>query len=728
VNKLPEALDEIELSIWSTTPNGGGAKTYFVQAVERLAESDNERQILDRPTTFVPPDLSDVVDEPAAYGKRLGEALFAQGQFEGKIRDAVQSLRGTGDKGFRFRLFSDDLDIQKLRWELVRFDDQPLFTSGICLSRCLSPKASTRKPQPRPALKALVFIASPEGLDTTDAVDDPGFDPRGMPEDQPKLARIDVGKELALAKKNLEGQSTDGAVSLTTEFLGSPGHGTMPELMRKLSEGFDILYLICHGAYDAGKPKLYLEDPGGRVLAADATELVQCFATMEAAPRLVVLASCQSAGSGDPVVASKSLTALGPLLARAGVPSVIAMQGFVAIATVEDFMPKLFSELRQHGQVDRAMAAARRHILSIPSHDDYWMPVLFSSSRSGTIFLPYTAGFETTQKDGEEDAEGRTTPWATIIERTRDESCVPVLGPDCLEPLWGSTIEIATWMAKKFKFPLEEHQSESLPAVAQFVRQDKAPAEYERALMTYLNERIPGLSGDSVWKRLSAAGKNRRASGVTDVHQLLARLRYPIYLTACADHLLEEAIEEVTEKKPLSDFVRWNEFVRNIDKFPKLETEPSADQPLVYHLFGDYRVPKSMVITEDDFTDYMLGINTQQATRLTPSFIDAALVDKALLMIGFHFKDRSFQIVLRNTLNRILQNGSEKNIWVGAQMPPDSDRYLRVNRARSYLMETIGSQMKLYWGNVQQFIEEFAVHARRELPERFEQAVGAGTK
>jgi len=219
VNKLPEALDEIELSIWSTTPTGGGAKTYFVQAVERLTESDNERQILDRPTTFVPPDLSDVVDEPAAYGKRLGEALFAQGQFEGKIRDAVQSLRGTGDKGFRFRLFSDDLDIQKLRWELVRFDDQPLFTSGICLSRCLSPKASTRKPQPRPALKALVFIASPEGLDTTDAVDDPGFDPRGMPEDQPKLARIDAGKELALAKKNLEGQSTDGAVSLTTEFL-----------------------------------------------------------------------------------------------------------------------------------------------------------------------------------------------------------------------------------------------------------------------------------------------------------------------------------------------------------------------------------------------------------------------------------------------------------------------------------------------------------------------------
>jgi hypothetical protein len=710
VNHIPDDLDEVELSITST---GQDANQYFVQLIDRPAQSDSEQQFPKRPASFaLPAGLNDAIDDPAGYGKLLGDAVFATPE----IRDAMQNAIGRGgDKGFRFRLFSDETSIQEVRWETLYFKDQPLFSGGTCLSRYLSPDAVTHRPLPRPSLRSLVFIANPEGLEGTGAVDDPAFSLKERPEKRPRLTRIDVAKERGLAEKNLLGQSADGAVSLTTDFLGSPGGATLPQLIRKLSEGFDILYLVCHGAWNQGHPCLYLENDSGSVTAVNAGELAQSLALMEAPPRLVVLASCQSAGSGEPAVASASLTALGPLLARAGVPAVIAMQGFISIATVEDFMGKLFAELRRHGQVDRAVAAARAHARAV-GRADYWMPVLFSSSRSGTIFHPYTAGFEKGHGD---------TPWQTITTRTKTKRCVPVLGPDCLEPLWGSTMQIAASLAKQYRFPLEEHLSESLPAVAQFIRQDQDAAEYDIALDAYLTQRCPGAPpGDTVWERLSAAGKQRRASGATDVHQLLAALRYPVYLTGCVDRLLEDALEEAG-RKATSDFARWNESLRDIEQYPKVEAAPTADNPFVYHLFGDCTVPESMVLTEDDYTDYMLGINTPQASRLTPPFIDAALAGNALLLIGYHFKYRSFQIVLRNTLNRLKEKRLPKMMWVGAQMPPDPDRYLRVDDARTYIEKTVGADLKIYWGGVQEFIADFAANARRDLPEFFTVAQAA---
>jgi CHAT domain len=96
-------------------------------------------------------------------------------------------------------------------------------------------------------------------------------------------------------------------------------------------------------------------------------------------PSLIVLASCQSAGSGG----SGALAAVGPLLARAGVPSVLAMQGKISLVTAREFMGHFFTELRRDGQIDRAAAVARAKVRGRP---DVWMPVLFTRLSSGRIW------------------------------------------------------------------------------------------------------------------------------------------------------------------------------------------------------------------------------------------------------------------------------------------------------------------------------------------------------
>jgi hypothetical protein len=715
MNADPIELDEVELIITGTSSGDSAAPGYLIQLRGRPAHSDSERLSPRQPVPFVLPaaELQDALADAdsASYGKLLEDAVFANSE----IRGAMQRALGrAGAAGLRFRLFADNDEIQRRRWETLHFEGLPLFSGNTCLSRYLSPDKPTPTSPLRPSLRSLIFIASPANVEKTIATDDPAYKAGARPEKQPKLAPIDVNKERAIAEKHLTGESPVGAVSLTAEFIGSPGAGTLEALMTKLDEGFDILYIVCHGAFNAGDPCIYLEGPSGAVQEVKASALISAIETMATPPpRLIVLASCQSAGAGESVpetVASKSLIALGPLLARAGVPAVIAMQGFVTIKTAEIFMSKFFGELRRHGQVDRAAATGRAFACSV-ARPDYWMPVLYSGSRSGSLFQPYNPGFH----EG-----GHETPWESIAERTRKGTCVPVLGPDSLAPLWGTTQEIAEWLATRYDFPLEEHLSANLPAVAQFIKMDRDDEEFEAGLDHYLTTRLRNpATGRTVWERLSDAARQRRVSTLEDTHKLLATLPYPMYFTACHDRLLEDALADAG-RKPHSDFARWNEELCDRSMFPKMDEDyvPSFEKPFVYHLFGDCKVPESMVVTEDEYTRYMLGINSQESVNFTPVFIRRALADNCLLFLGFHFKHPGFQIVLRNTLSRI-RDPRKKKMWVGAQIPPEQDRYRRVQAARAYIEKTIGDSLKIYWGTSQDFIDDFARNARRDLPEYF---------
>jgi hypothetical protein len=92
-------------------------------------------------------------------------------------------------------------------------------------------------------------------------------------------------------------------------------------------------------------------------------KLVQELATLRNLPRLVVLISCQSAGDGAAPVPRPdrgTLSAIGPRLAEAGVPAVLAMQGDLQMPTAREFLPPFFKALQETGQVDEVVTRARR--------------------------------------------------------------------------------------------------------------------------------------------------------------------------------------------------------------------------------------------------------------------------------------------------------------------------------------------------------------------------------
>jgi hypothetical protein len=116
-----------------------------------------------------------------------------------------------------------------------------------------------------------------------------------------KLAPIDVEGEMARAGQGL------GEIPVIPLPPQTGERASLANLINCLREGYDILYLVCHGALIKDEPWLWLEDETGQVERVNGTDLVLRFKELQQRPSLVVLASCQSAAPG----AGDALSALG---------------------------------------------------------------------------------------------------------------------------------------------------------------------------------------------------------------------------------------------------------------------------------------------------------------------------------------------------------------------------------------------------------------------------------
>ncbi len=209
--------------------------------------------------------------------------------------------------------------------------------------------------RPKGELKALAAIANPSDLS------------------EYGLAPLAADEELERARAGLADLPVKPLLADGKQFC------TLEAILEGLRDGYDILYLVAHGIFAKEQPWLVLEGEDGKVQRVSGKELAASLGEMQAKPRLIVLVSCESAGKGT----GAAMQALGPRLAEAGVPAVIAMQGSVSMGTVEKFMPVFFKELRRDGCLDRAVSVARG---AVKGEDDFWMPVLFMRLKSGRIW------------------------------------------------------------------------------------------------------------------------------------------------------------------------------------------------------------------------------------------------------------------------------------------------------------------------------------------------------
>jgi len=340
-------------------------------------------------------------------------------------------------------------------------------------------------------------------------------------------------------------------------------------------------------------------------------------------------------------------------------------------------------------------------------HDrlDRWMPVLFLRLRDGRIW----SGFSGTTDEFES--------WDSLISSILNDNCIAILGPGLIEPLIGTRRDIALRWAKESRYPLSPYDQEDFPRVAQFVEYMHS----KKYVREHLNEVIrlvmciyyPEVIGEKRvekptwnWEEISAAieevAKKLWSGEGMNPFGLVARLRLSNYITALYLDLLSPALKRLDNNiEPQITVCPWNKEITRA--YAKLPQKPTPDKPWIFHLYGRFNIPASLVLTEDDFFDYLIGMSND----LIPKKFYRTLVDKSLLFLGFQVDDWTFR-----TLFSIISNLGGKSIIstntnAAVQITPNENRIQDYRLTRHYLQTYFKPyNINLYWGNVEDFLKE----------------------
>jgi hypothetical protein len=629
---------EIELSL-----NPLGQSLYQVELRITDPTTDALRPPAQGRATLNPVTFADLESTPLEYGKLLATQVFSTPEVQRDWAEALAAFRAKDlEIRLRLRLASGDITLQSFRWELLTDlnGDLPLSTSKeIHFSRFLSSRDWRNvKLCPRQSLKATIAIAAPTNL-----------------KESLNLASIDIAKEsepILAALKDIE-----------TTLLPHPL--TLKSLTEALQTSPDILYLVCHGMVIDDKPILCLADDQGLVTITAAKDLAAEIARLDPPPRLVVLASCQSAAPSE--------TTLATLLAAAGIPAVVAMQGNISMASIQAAMPLFFKELLKDGQIDRALSTAR---FEVRDNHDAWMPVLLLRLKSGRIW--YDPGFSAPNSTNDF--------WGDLCLQIHAGNALPIIGPDLVV---GASSEIALKLATEEGFPLSPADRNDLAKVAQYLAITKGIDYTRNAIQqAILNQKTANF--DPIAKLPLSAFINATAHG-----KILASLK-------------------AQNKKPLAILSKWRRTPTNPSPVaPQIEaSEFSVDRPLVYSIFGDCQVPDHWVLTEDDFFDFTVSASQY---KLIPPHVSSLFCTRSLLFLGFSLDSWIFRALFRMIMMQEGISLQQGKTHIGVQLDPEDARFTDPERARKYLINYFAStrrgsrgepQIDVYWGSSVDFLNQ----------------------
>jgi SIR2-like domain len=297
--------------------------------------------------------------------------------------------------------------------------------------------------------------------------------------------------------------------------------------------------------------------------------------------------------------------------------------------------------------------------------------------------------------------------WDELLDNISREKCTPFIGAGACSGILPLAKDISNQWASEYNYPFEDNSD--LARVAQFLsirRSEIFPKQELQSLFRSINP--PDFSQPY------------------EPHSVLAGLNLPIYITTNYDNFMSQALKYHGKNDVKQDFCRWNKYTLDYDLVPKpvfkSGYKPTPSSPLVYHFHGSIEVPQSMVLSESDYLDFLIGLSNDD-TKL-PAPIRMALAGTSLLFVGYSLADWNFRVLFRGLINVAKSNAGYTSIAV--QLPPsvpdqrkeDASKYLD-----QYLGKISGVEVSVYWGDAKDFVKEL----RKRQEERREENVNGPT-
>lgn len=282
--------------------------------------------------------------------------------------------------------------------------------------------------------------------------------------------------------------------------------------------------------------------------------------------------------------------------------------------------------------------------------------------------------------------------WINILTSLELRNCVPFLGAGAAASSLPTGRQIAIELASQFEYPFTD--SEDLIRVSEHTKVENGPQVPKGMILN----KIRGA-------RLPRDAANSEEFHTKNPHVLLAQLPIKYYVTTNYDTLMCQALEAVG-KKPAWDLCRWNHSTQVFGKSRPKFSLPDESAPLVYHLHGHVDHWQSLVLTEDDYLDFLTSLAAD--ADLIPPRICEQLASACIIFLGYRLADWSFQVVFRS-IGRYLQNSSQPQ-HISVQLNPPGTRIpaeMYLARAKSYLEKRFREQkVAIYWSSCEDFLEE----------------------
>lgn len=283
--------------------------------------------------------------------------------------------------------------------------------------------------------------------------------------------------------------------------------------------------------------------------------------------------------------------------------------------------------------------------------------------------------------------------WKRAVYLIAHEQCTPFIGAGASAehvPLAG---DIAATLASEYGFPFSDHRD--LARVTQFAAVQEGSRQYVK--QRFADDMFAGVSQPDF-----------RAQD--EPYALLADLHLPIYVTTNYDDFMYEALKN-RGRSPQRAICPWyTKDPGEVEEATRLFKEtvgynPDSGRPIVYHLHGHHGTPESLVLTEDDYIDFLVRVSGDP--DLLPPVIQKSLRSRMLLFIGYSLADWTFRVIFQGLLSARPPLAGHSHVSV--QLPPPADGPMddRPLRIQEYLDRYFQQQnISICWKTAREFSGE----------------------
>jgi hypothetical protein len=284
--------------------------------------------------------------------------------------------------------------------------------------------------------------------------------------------------------------------------------------------------------------------------------------------------------------------------------------------------------------------------------------------------------------------------WKRTVYLIQQGQCTPFIGAGASAEHVPVAGDLAAVLAGEYGFPFDEDRD--LARVTQF-------AAVREGSRLYIKKRF----ADDMFA--SAPLPDFRAAD--EPHALLADLNLPVYVTTNYDDCMFEALAD-RGRSPQRAICPWyTNDPAEVAEATSLFREsagynPDSSRPIVYHLHGHHGTPESLVLTEDDYIDFLVRVSGDP--DLLPPVIRKSLRSRMLLFVGYSLADWTFRVIFRGLLSARPLHAGYPHVSVQLLPPSASgaadDRPLRIQEYldRYFEMQSIS----ICWMTAREFSAE----------------------